>query len=72
MSSFIPSSVKLQNSLDVCDRTLTYVDCLMKKPKPLLLYHGSRKSSVDLNLFLFHLHEKGLGRAKNLASDAMF
>ena len=34
------------DSLDVCDRTLTYVDCLMKKPKPLLLYHGSRKSSV--------------------------
>ena len=35
-SSFIPSSVKLWNFLDVCDKTLTYVDCLMKKPKPLL------------------------------------
>ena len=65
-SSFIPSSVKLWNSLDVCDRTLTYVDCLMKKPKPLLLYHGSRKSSVKhaqlrmkcskLNFDLFSLH----------------
>ena len=48
------------------DQTLTYVDCLMKKPKPLLLYHGSRKSSVKhaqlrmkcskLNFDLFSLH----------------
>ena len=66
MSSFIPFSVKLWNSLNACDRTLTYLDCLMKKPKPLLLYHSSRKSSVKhaqlrmrcskLNFDLFSLH----------------
>ena len=41
-----PDNYYTVKALDVCDRTLTYVDCLMKKPQPLLLYHGSRKSSV--------------------------
>ena len=45
--SSYPSSVKLWNFLDVCDRTLTYVDCLMKKTEATFLYHGSRKYSVE-------------------------
>ena len=40
--TFIPSAVNLWNSLKGSDRTLTYADSLLKKPRPPLLYHGSR------------------------------
>ena len=63
-SSFIPSSVKLWNSLDVCDRTLTYVDCLIKKTshffcitvsgKAVLSMHSSEWHVVNLILIYFH------------------
>ena len=43
--SFIPSAVNLWNSLTGSDRTLTYADSLLKKPRPPLLYYGSRTNN---------------------------
>ena len=40
--SFIPSAVNLWDSLKGSARTLTYADLLLKKPRPPLLYRGSR------------------------------
>ena len=42
--SFIPSAVNLWNSLKSSDRTLTYADSLLKKPRPPLLHYGSRSN----------------------------
>ena len=71
-SSFIPSSVRLYNSLDIVDRSFEYVNSLMKRPSPSLFYCGSRSSGIKhaqlrmkcskLNFHLFlcmlwiHLH----------------
>ena len=65
-SSFIPSSVNLYNSLDIVDRSIKYVNSLMKRPWPSLFYHGSRSSGIKhaqlrtkcrkLNFHLFSLH----------------
>ena len=64
--SFIPSSVRLYNSLDIVDRSFEYANSLMKRPSPLLFYHGSRSSGIKhaqlrmkcskLNFHLFSLH----------------
>ena len=45
-SSFIPSSVRLYNSLDIVDRSFEYANSLMKRPSPSLFYHGSRSSDI--------------------------
>ena len=45
-SSFIPSSVRLYNSLHIVDRSFEYANSLMKKPSPSLFYHGSRSSGI--------------------------
>ena len=65
-SSFIPSSVRLYNSLDIIDRSFGYVNSLMKRPSRSLFYHGSRSSGIKhaqlrmkcskLNFHLFSLH----------------
>ena len=65
-SSFIPSSVRLLNSLGGRDRNLTFTNLRMKKPQPSLLYHGSRINSMKhaqlrmncskLNFHLYSLH----------------
>ena len=65
-SSFIPSSVKSYNSFEILDRSFEYVNSLMKRPCPSLLYHGSRSSGVThvqlrmkcskVNFHLFSLH----------------
>ena len=62
-SSFIPSSVRLYNTLDI---SFEYVNSLMKRPCPSLFYHGSRNSGIrhtqlrmkcnKLNFHLFSLH----------------
>ena len=54
------------NSLKGLDRTLTYADLLLKKPRPHLLYHGSiinnykhprlRMKRSKLNYHLYSLH----------------
>ena len=44
--SFIPSSVRLYNSLDIVDRSFEYANSLMKRPSPSLFYHGSRSSGI--------------------------
>ena len=64
--SFIPSSVRLYNSLDIVDRSFEYDNSLMKRPSPSLFYHGSRSSGIKhaqlrmkcskLNFHLFSLH----------------
>ena len=64
--SFIPSAVNLWNSLKSSDRTLTYADSLLKKPRPPLLYYGSRTNNYKhaqlrmkcskLNFHLYSLH----------------
>ena len=64
--SFIPSSVRLYNSLDIVDRSFEYANSLMKRPSPSLFYHGSRSSGIKhaqvrmkcskLNFHLFSLH----------------
>ena len=46
--SFIPSAVNLWNSLKSSDRTLTYADSLLKKPRPPLLYYGSRTNNYKM------------------------
>ena len=45
-SSFIPSSVRLYNSLTIADRSLEYVNFIMKRPCSSLFYHGSRSSGI--------------------------
>ena len=65
-SSFIPSSVRLNASLDIEDRSFEYVNSQMKRPCPCLFYHGSRSSGIrhaqlrmkcsKLNFHLFSLH----------------
>ena len=65
-SSFIPSSLRLWNSLGGEDRNLTFTNLRMKKPQPSLLYHGSRINSMKhaqlrmncskLNFHLYSLH----------------
>ena len=64
--SFIPSSVRLYNSLDIVDRSFEYANSLMKRPNKSLFYHGSRSSGIKhaqlrmkcskLNFHLFSLH----------------
>ena len=65
-SSFIPSAVRLYNSLDIIDRSFEYINSLMKRPSPSLFYHDSRSSGIKhaqlrmkcrkLNFYLFSLH----------------
>ena len=65
-TSFIPSSVRLCNSLDKVDRSVEYVNSRMKGPCPSLFYHGSRSIGLShaqlrmkcskLNFHLFSLH----------------
>ena len=64
--SFIPSSVRLYNSLDIVDRSFEYANSLMKRPSPSLFYHGLRSSGIKhaqlrmkcskLSFHLFSLH----------------
>ena len=64
--SFIPSSARLYNSLDIVDRAFEYANSLMKRASPSLFYHGSRSSGIKhaqlrmkcskLNFHLFSLH----------------
>ena len=65
-SSFIPSAVRLYNSLDIVDRSFEYVNSLMKRPSPSLFYYGSTSSGIKHaqlrmrcskhNFHLFSLH----------------
>ena len=45
-TSFIPSSVRLYNSLPIADRSLEYVNSLKKRPCLSLFYCGSRSSGI--------------------------
>ena len=65
-NSFIPSAVRLWNSLSVKDRTFTYCKEIMKQVKFPLFYHGGRVNNIKhaqlrmlcskLNHHLFLLH----------------
>ena len=65
-NSFIPSTIKIWNSLDNCKRNLAYCSSLMKNTKSQLLYYGNRVSNIKhaqlrmqcskLNYHLFLLH----------------
>jgi len=65
-NSFIPSAIKLYNSLDVNNRNLAYCSSFMKNTKSQLLYYGSRVNNIKhcqlrmqcskLNYHLFLLH----------------
>ena len=64
--SFIPSTVKLYNSLDVNNRNLAFCSSLMKNTKSQLFYYGKRVNNLKhcqlrmqcskLNFHLFLLH----------------
>lgn len=45
-NSFIPSSIRLWNSLDIQNRTLEYCRNIMSQTKSPLLYYGNRISSI--------------------------
>ena len=65
-NSFIPSIIRYWNSLDISDRSLTFVNSLMKGPKSPLYYYGTRENNIKhaqlrmkcskLNYHLFSLH----------------
>jgi len=65
-NSFIPSTVKLWNSLDISKRNLSYCNSIMSNHRAQLLYYGNRDTNIKhsqlrmqcskLNFHLFLLH----------------